>query len=91
MTNGPTIGLKIAKEKKHRIFFALNPSKDVSKLIQDAQKTVQRGNAAKRVCAKNFHLTLCFIGFVEKTALDCLIDKSSHILSDSFNLRMNHF
>jgi 2'-5' RNA ligase len=51
---------------KHRIFIAVNLSEDVRQLLLDEQKEIPRDLPVKLAKQDNFHITLCFLGYIEE-------------------------
>lgn len=77
------------KSDKQRVFFALNPEKQVrDQIAATAAELARNGRAVK---TENFHITLLFIGEVPQPAINEMITAAAGIRLPPFNLTLDQF
>ena len=69
-----------------RLFFALWPDDRVRRALQQAAQTIARPDGARYVPAANLHLTLHFIGNVDRRELPCLKRQARKVRSHGFEV-----
>lgn len=72
-----------------RLFFALWPD-DATRSRLAAISAALPARSGRRVAAENLHITLCFLGSVEKDRLDCLRQGAATIRAPGCTLRLEH-
>jgi len=75
-------------DNKVRLFFALWPDKKVRQSIINKSKPLLKG-VQKKIPAHNLHITLAFIGNVEKSKLDCYRQAAQEVHASGFGLRLD--
>ena len=81
-----------SKEKNRRIFFCLWPDDSTRKKIVEAfEQSPINKNQGHIVPPDNLHLTLHFIGHVNREKLNCLHRAAQTLKADRFNLELDHF
>ena len=73
---------------KRKIFFALLPSENNQKQINNLQRKFH-SDAGKWIVSQNIHMTLCFIGFVDEKALECIVAVAKDVRSKNINLTLD--
>ena len=74
------------EEKDLRLFFALWPTEAVRRNLQRAAETIELPTGARRVPAANLHITLHFIGNVERRELACLTRQAREVNARRFEI-----
>jgi 2'-5' RNA ligase len=72
-----------------RLFFALWPSDEVRRELAGAAERIELPGA-RRVPARNLHLTLVFLGQVEETVVPRLVEGAAAVRSAPFALEFDH-
>jgi len=75
-------------QAKRRLFFALWPSADVRKQIVACAKQLPV-HKARAVANTNLHITLAFIGAVDKDKVDHYINAAASVKAKAFHLKLN--
>nr|VFK44293.1 MAG: 2'-5' RNA ligase [Candidatus Kentron sp. TC]VFK63204.1 MAG: 2'-5' RNA ligase [Candidatus Kentron sp. TC] len=74
-------------EPTRRLFFALWPTEPIRQALAEiARSVVCRGNP---VSARNFHVTLAFLGPVDARRRDCMERMAAEVEAEPFVLRLN--
>ena len=78
------------REKKSlRIFFALWPDERIRRQLQQRAMSLAIDRNARRVPEYNLHLTLHFIGNINRSELDCLRQRAHEVTANPFELTID--
>jgi RNA 2',3'-cyclic 3'-phosphodiesterase len=72
-----------------RLFFALWPRPQIVQRIEEQARRIPLEGRARRVPARNVHLTLAFIGEVPSTRAAAIMDVADRITGARFELELN--
>jgi len=75
------------KEFKQKVFLGLWPDNVLRKQIDDITKSLDA--EGKPVPAQNLHMTLVFVGYVNKTKLQCIKNFVKTVKVDPFELKID--
>jgi 2'-5' RNA ligase len=73
--------------KKQRLFIALYPQTSVCKQLYRLTKDLVTATGGRAVPEPNLHLTLRFLGALDKSEQACIVEKLDRIQGQSFTLR----
>jgi len=79
------------KNKKRRLFFALWPSVQVRESVVEAARPLVHEMDACAIAAKNFHITLHFIGSITDDVKDCVHQAARSVTFEPFDLSLDRF
>ncbi len=75
--------------KTGRLFFAVVLASEQQQQLIQLAKSIRLASGEKITVADRMHLTLRYIGPVEQSILQCLIDEASQLQASAFSLRLN--
>lgn len=78
-----------APSDTRRVFFALWPSDDLRPRIEEQARRVPLEGRARRVPARNLHVTLAFIGEVPSARMAAITEVADRITGARFELELN--
>jgi len=73
-----------------RLFFALWPTSSISTSIKSNTTRLKKTVKGKFVTPENWHITLAFLGNVDKRTKDCLINKAAQLQCAAFELEFEN-
>jgi len=75
--------------KTGRLFFAIVPAREQQLQLVQLAKSIRLASGEKITATDRMHMTLRYIGPVEHSILQCLIDKARQLQASAFTLRLN--
>ncbi|HEB98258.1 MAG TPA: RNA 2',3'-cyclic phosphodiesterase [Thiotrichales bacterium] len=78
----------VTEARRHRVFFALWPDDATRAALHRLAREMARRNG-RAMAEENIHLTLAFIGNVDKAGRDCLLAAAAGISGEVFTLRLD--
>jgi len=72
------------------VFFALWPEAELAARLRQAVSPALRSCHGRQIAASNWHITLVFLGAVDRPGLDCLQTVADRSVGQAFELRLDH-
>jgi len=81
--------MHISNHKTERLFFALWPDSKIRQAINEQSQIVTQMTNGKVMPSENWHITLAFLGYVDKPTKNCMQKVAATVSDNRFSLSLD--